>query len=58
MPPGSRPYPVSGEHNPAIERLCDLIAEEMGGERRRLAGSGHAVQRAPGFDELLEDFLA
>jgi pimeloyl-ACP methyl ester carboxylesterase len=49
---------VSGEHNPAIERLCDLIAEEMGGERRSLAGSGHAVQRAPGFNELLEEFLA
>jgi pimeloyl-ACP methyl ester carboxylesterase len=49
---------VSGEHNPAIERICDLIAEETGGERLRLPGAGHPVQRVPGFNEHLEEFLA
>ena len=48
---------VSGEHNPAIERICGLIAAEAGGERLRLAGAGHPVQRAPGFNERLEEFL-
>jgi pimeloyl-ACP methyl ester carboxylesterase len=49
---------VSGEHNPAIERICDLIAEQTGGERLRLPGAGHPVQRVPGFNEFLEEFLA
>jgi pimeloyl-ACP methyl ester carboxylesterase len=49
---------VSGEHNPGIDRICDLITERAGGERLRLAGSRHAVQRAPGFNERLEAFLA
>ena len=48
---------VSGEHNPAIERVCDAIAERTGARRMRLAGSRHAVQRAPGFNERLEAFL-
>jgi pimeloyl-ACP methyl ester carboxylesterase len=48
---------VSGRHNPGIERLCDLIAERTGGQRLRLTGSGHAVQRAPGFNERLEAFF-
>jgi pimeloyl-ACP methyl ester carboxylesterase len=54
---GLRTLSVSGEHNPALDRLCDLIAEQTGGERLRLAGSRHAVQRAPGFNERLEAFL-
>ena len=49
---------VSGEHNTGIERICDLIAERSGGARLRLAGSRHAVQRAAGFNERLESFLA
>ncbi len=49
---------MSGEHNAAIERICDLLAEQTGGERLRLAGAGHPVQRAPGFNDRLEAFLA
>jgi pimeloyl-ACP methyl ester carboxylesterase len=48
---------VSGDHNPAIERICDLIAEETGGERLCLPGAGHPVQRAPGFNDRLDAFL-
>ncbi|MFJ9363734.1 alpha/beta fold hydrolase [Nocardia sp. NPDC101769] len=48
---------VSGDHNPAIEVLCDAIATRIGGRRVRLPGAGHAVQRAPGFNAVLETFL-
>jgi pimeloyl-ACP methyl ester carboxylesterase len=54
---GVRVLAVSGDHNPALDRVCDLIAERTGGTRLRLAGSRHAVQRAPGFNERLEAFL-
>jgi pimeloyl-ACP methyl ester carboxylesterase len=49
---------VSGEHADGLDRVCDLVAEIAGGERLRLAGSGHAVQRAPGFNDRLETFLS
>jgi pimeloyl-ACP methyl ester carboxylesterase len=49
---------MSGGHNAALERLCDAIAERTGGERASIPGAGHAVPRAPGFNERLEEFLA
>jgi pimeloyl-ACP methyl ester carboxylesterase len=48
---------VSGDHHPAIEAICDALADGLGAERARLAGCGHAVQRASGFNDLLERFL-
>jgi pimeloyl-ACP methyl ester carboxylesterase len=48
---------VSGDHHPGIERMCDALAEQLGARREVLPGAGHAVPRAPGFNELLEDFL-
>ena len=54
------PYPVllvSGSGRPGFVRMCDLIAERVGGERLTIEGAGHAVQRAPGFNEKLEEFL-
>ncbi|WP_309230802.1 alpha/beta fold hydrolase [Nocardia sp. SYP-A9097] len=48
---------VSGNHTPAIEVLCDAVAARMGGQRVRLSGAGHAVQRVPGFNAVLEEFL-
>ncbi len=48
---------VSGEHHVAIERLCDAVAARLGGRRARLRGGGHAVQRAPGFNTMLHEFL-
>jgi pimeloyl-ACP methyl ester carboxylesterase len=48
---------VSGDHNPAMERLCDAIAARLGAQRARLRGAGHAVPRAPGFNTMLEAFL-
>jgi pimeloyl-ACP methyl ester carboxylesterase len=49
---------VSGDHLPAIERVCDRLAEAVGGERAVLAGHGHAIPRASGFNERLEAFWA
>jgi pimeloyl-ACP methyl ester carboxylesterase len=48
---------VSGDHHPSIERLCDAIATRLGAQRARLRGAGHAVQRAPEFNTMLETFL-
>jgi pimeloyl-ACP methyl ester carboxylesterase len=49
---------ISGNHLPAIERLCGLLAEAVGGERAVIAGRGHAIPRAEGFNERLEEFWA
>jgi pimeloyl-ACP methyl ester carboxylesterase len=48
---------VSGDHHPAIEAVCDALADGLGAERARLAGRGHAVQHVPGFNDVLERFL-
>jgi pimeloyl-ACP methyl ester carboxylesterase len=49
---------VSGDHLAAIERLCDVLAEAVGGERAVIRGRGHAIPRADGFNERLEEFWA
>jgi pimeloyl-ACP methyl ester carboxylesterase len=48
---------VSGGHQPGLERLCDSIAERLHARREQIPGAGHAVQRAPGFNQVLEDFI-
>ena len=48
---------VSGGHQPGLERLCDAIAARLHARRECLPGAGHAVQRAPGFNQVLEDFI-
>ena len=47
---------VSGDHLPAIERLCDRLADALDAERAVLAGRGHAIPRVPGFNDRLETF--
>jgi pimeloyl-ACP methyl ester carboxylesterase len=49
---------LSGAHHAAIEAVCDALAEGLGAERDALRGGGHAVPRAPGFNDRLEAFLA
>jgi pimeloyl-ACP methyl ester carboxylesterase len=49
---------VSGDHLPAIERVCDRLADALAGERAVIAGRGHAIPRADGFNERLEAFWA
>jgi pimeloyl-ACP methyl ester carboxylesterase len=48
---------VSGGHHDGIETLCDALAKRLGARREVVPGAGHAVPRAPGFNDVLEDFL-
>jgi hypothetical protein len=48
---------VSGNHHEGIEALCDGLAAKLRACREVVAGAGHAAPRAPGFNEVLEDFL-
>jgi pimeloyl-ACP methyl ester carboxylesterase len=48
---------VSGGHNGGIEALSDALADRLKARREILPGAGHAVPRAPGFNEVLESFL-
>ncbi len=49
---------VSGDHHPAIERMCDVVAAALAAERLACPGAGHFVAAAPGFAERLEQFLS
>jgi pimeloyl-ACP methyl ester carboxylesterase len=48
---------VTGGHHDGIELLSDGLASRLNARREILPGAGHAVPRAPGFNDLLEDFL-
>ncbi|MFK8906140.1 alpha/beta fold hydrolase [Streptomyces sp. YS-3] len=48
---------ASGDHEAALERICDALAETLDGERSVHPGAGHFVAAAPGFTEQLETFL-
>jgi pimeloyl-ACP methyl ester carboxylesterase len=48
---------ISGGHHEGIELLCDALADRLKARREIIPGAGHAVPRAPGFNEVLEDFL-
>ncbi len=48
---------VSGDHHPAIEAVCDALADGLGAERAKLPGRGHAVQHTPEFNDVFERFL-
>ena len=54
---GTRSLVVSGDHLPALERMCDAVAEAIGAERLICPGAGHFVPAAPGFADRLEQFL-
>ena len=54
------PFPklvVSGAHHAAFDAICDALERDLDAERVVLPGAGHAVQRAPGFNEALAAFL-
>ena len=55
------PFPklvVSGAHHAAFDAVCDVLERELGAERAVLPGGGHVVQSAPGFDDVVLDFVA
>lgn len=49
---------ASGGHTPALERICNALADELRAERLVAPGAGHFVAAAPGFVERLDEFLA
>ena len=49
---------VSGGHSAALDAICDVLERRLGAERAVLTGAGHAIPRAPGFNERLEAFLS
>jgi hypothetical protein len=54
------PFPklvLSGAHSDAFDAVCDVLEERLDAERAVLPGAGHSIQRAPGFNERLEQFL-
>ena len=54
------PFPklvVSGGHHPAFDAICDVLERELGAERLVLPGYGHTVQRHPGYNDALADFV-
>ena len=48
---------ASGGHAPALEEICDALANELGAERLVAPGAGHFVAAAPSFIDELERFL-
>jgi pimeloyl-ACP methyl ester carboxylesterase len=55
------PFPklvISGAHHPAFDAVCDVLERRLGAERAVLPGAGHSIPRAPGYADLLEEFLS
>jgi pimeloyl-ACP methyl ester carboxylesterase len=48
---------ASGDHLPAVERMCDAVASALDAERVIAPGAGHFVAAAPGFADQLDQFL-
>jgi pimeloyl-ACP methyl ester carboxylesterase len=48
---------ASGAHHPAVERMCDAVANAVDAQRVIAPGAGHFVAAAPGFADQLEKFL-
>lgn len=49
---------VSGGHSPALEAVCDAIADGVGGSREVVPGARHSVPRTgQPFNDVLEAFL-
>jgi pimeloyl-ACP methyl ester carboxylesterase len=48
---------VSGDHHEGIEILCDALSKRLRAWREVVPGAGHAVPRAPGFNDVLDEFL-
>jgi pimeloyl-ACP methyl ester carboxylesterase len=54
------PFPklvLSGGHHPAFDAVCDVLEERLGAQRAVVAGRGHGIPRAPGYNERLAAFL-
>ena len=55
------PFPklvVSGRHSEVFEAVCDAVAARIDAERATVAGRGHTIPAAAGYNAVLEPFLA
>lgn len=55
------PFPklvVSGAHSAAFDAVCAVLEAGLGAERVVLPGAGHSLPRAPGYNDVLVDFIA
>jgi pimeloyl-ACP methyl ester carboxylesterase len=53
-------YPVlvvTGGHEPAFDAVADVLVRRLRAELAVVPGAGHAVQFAPGFNDVLVDFV-
>jgi hypothetical protein len=48
---------VSGAHSPAFDAVCDVLEARLGAERAVLPGAAHSLPRAPGYNDVLVDFV-
>jgi pimeloyl-ACP methyl ester carboxylesterase len=48
---------VSGGHDEGVEARCDALARRLHARREVVPAEGEEVPRAPGFNDVLEDFL-
>jgi pimeloyl-ACP methyl ester carboxylesterase len=49
---------ITGDHEPAFDAVADVLCARLGADRLVLPGAGHAVQRAPGFNDALAAFVS
>ena len=56
------PFPklvISGDHSPAFEAVCDVLAERIGGERAVIRGRDHTIpSTGEPYNERLRAFLS
>jgi len=48
---------VTGDHNPALDAVADVLERELAAQRVVLPGAGHNLPRAPGYNNTLVRFL-
>jgi pimeloyl-ACP methyl ester carboxylesterase len=50
---------ISGNHSPAFERMCDVLAERLGARRKVIEGRGHTIPATgAAYNQCLHDFLS
>jgi pimeloyl-ACP methyl ester carboxylesterase len=48
---------VSGGHHAAFDAVCDVLEARLPAKRAVVPGAGHAIARAPGYNEVLVEFV-
>jgi hypothetical protein len=48
---------ISGAHHSAFDAVADVLEARLGAERAVLPGAGHSIPRAPGYADVLVEFI-